>query len=1144
MTLSKLSKANALFLLVALIMGISNSSTAQCAYELVLSNSAGPGNGWYGNSIDVQIGANVTNYTSRYAKDTTIYLTVSTGDSITLSFIDTGQVPSIMSYELFDASAISLFSSGLNPVAGVNFDTVANCPPCPSPYSAALNSSDTAQLSISWATTGAASYHLEWGVQGFNPGTGTTSTVTGTNHTITGLFPNTCYDVYIQGDCNTSGNGMSTTAGPFTFCTKQRIIGSFPFVANFNSGKDEFGASGRFSSWELGIPKGSVITPSGNMDQAWVTNLKGNHNTTELSYLTSPRFDMSQLTGDILIKFSLNIDTEIDYDPDVAYLEVTYDGLNWHRVTDNGKTYNWYNNVGSQTWEGTLNSGWKYTSIIMDTIDGKSDVAFRFVFQSGVNHQLEGVGVDDFAVMPLTCSIPSNVSVTSPSATTATIVWTSVATHSNVEYGTPGFDVGSGTYIFNMSSGDSISGLLPGAMYEFYIQDSCGIGSSGLWIGPFRFTTRQNTVSSFPYSESFEADAGGWISGGARSSWECGVPSGAFISGTPHGAKAWVTDLDSAYMNDESSYLQSLIFDCSGMANDLNYSFAMSYSTEPNQDFVWVEYSFDGVNWTKLLNQGLANNWYNQSSNQTWDGSSGWTMRSNIITGSAGKSYVQIRHRLFSDAGWQLDGVGIDSVYADELLCSVSSAIRDSALTDSSVVIKWNSSGSHFNVEWGPQGFATGTGTGPLNTAHTTNTSLSITGLLPNTSYDVYIQDSCAQGNSGWRGPYTFRTLCSGFVGDHYSDPIVATGNFSFTGNISTCYSNAVSLRPSVEAVFEYTPSSGTTMATFSACGTVYDTYLYLIASDQTTVLTSNDDGCGYQSLITGYPVAPGQVYYVVLEAYDQTDAVGSFQFDITEINACPTPSGLTLIDSTCSSATLAWESTNAAAYTIEYGPAGFSLGNGTIVPTIDTSIVLNSLNGGTTYDVYVKGYCPPGAFSGLAGPLTITVPGSKAVGSLDSLNTGAQNAIAYFNALGSSGDSITWNFGDGTGTFTGNVISHTYIQSGTYDVILTAHSDCGTDSIIITVHVQLISIPELNPAHFHVYPNPTSGWITIELASAEGGIGQLQLHDAQGRLIEKIQLDSQLSNVKIDLSHLPKGLYVIRHISQSNSANRRVILR
>lgn len=87
--------------------------------------------------------------------------------------------------------------------------------------------------------------------------------------------------------------------------------------------------------------------------------------------------------------------------------------------------------------------------------------------------------------------------------------------------------------------------------------------------------------------------------------------------------------------------------------------------------------------------------------------------------------------------------------------CSLPEQITSTDNGTSGATIFWNNSGSGIsNVQWGEAGFALGTGTIESNI---TSDSLELTNLNGDFTYEIYIQDSCAGGNSIWVGPYVYQ---------------------------------------------------------------------------------------------------------------------------------------------------------------------------------------------------------------------------------------------------------------------------------------------------------------------------------------------------------------------------------------------------
>ena len=63
----------------------------------------------------------------------------------------------------------------------------------------------------------------------------------------------------------------------------------------------------------------------------------------------------------------------------------------------------------------------------------------------------------------------------------------------------------------------------------------------------------------------------------------------------------------------------------------------------------------------------------------------------------------------------------------------------------------------------------------------------------------------------------------------------------------------------------------------------------------------------------------------------------------------------------------------------------------------------------------------------------------------------------------------------------------------------------------------------------FKVYPNPADDYITIEYAIIDFSKGtKLRLSDMQGRTIKQIVLNNQIGKIKIDVTDLEKGIYVL----------------
>src|SRR6185312_12273600 len=105
------------------------------------------------------------------------------------------------------------------------------------------------------------------------------------------------------------------------------LVDSFPYLQNFEAGDGYWYSGGINNSWQYGIPASANIHKAASGTKAWKTNLAGNYNNNERSYLYSPCFDISAL-GHPMLSFSMAMKIENCGATlcDAAYMEYSYDG--------------------------------------------------------------------------------------------------------------------------------------------------------------------------------------------------------------------------------------------------------------------------------------------------------------------------------------------------------------------------------------------------------------------------------------------------------------------------------------------------------------------------------------------------------------------------------------------------------------------------------------------------------------------------------------------------------------------------------------------------------------------------------------------------------------------------------------------------
>jgi hypothetical protein len=183
------------------------------------------------------------------------------------------------------------------------------------------------------------------------------------------------------------------------------IISTFPYFEDFETwgGGWTVDTNSVNPSWEFGRPAGIVIDRAAGGKNAWVTNLEGEYNAGEVSYLLSPCLDFSELMEDPRLSFSLFFVSEPRFDQ--AWVEVSTDGgMTWEKVGAAGTGLNWYNDGERNVWSGdAADRGWQYAFHTLEGTAGSSDVRLRFALTSDNGLQFEGFGIDNvFISTPLT----------------------------------------------------------------------------------------------------------------------------------------------------------------------------------------------------------------------------------------------------------------------------------------------------------------------------------------------------------------------------------------------------------------------------------------------------------------------------------------------------------------------------------------------------------------------------------------------------------------------------------------------------------------------------------------------------------------------------------------------------------------------
>lgn len=186
-------------------------------------------------------------------------------------------------------------------------------------------------------------------------------------------------------------------------------VTAFPYREDFETANvSPWISGGANSSWALGTPQGLVITGAASGLMAWVTNLAGNYNASENSWVESQcGFDLSGMSNPA-VRMAIWWESELSWDG--ANLQASVDGGGaWTDVGVLGDPYNWYNDGtingspgGSQVgWtgrNGAGSNGWVPAVHALDGMAGAGNVSLRVAFGADTIIQDEGFGVDDIEI--------------------------------------------------------------------------------------------------------------------------------------------------------------------------------------------------------------------------------------------------------------------------------------------------------------------------------------------------------------------------------------------------------------------------------------------------------------------------------------------------------------------------------------------------------------------------------------------------------------------------------------------------------------------------------------------------------------------------------------------------------------------------
>ena len=367
---------------------------------------------------------------------------------------------------------------------------------CVAPTDLTVSNIGTDHATISW-TGNASSYNVEYGVAGFTPGTGTSSVLMTNSINLTNLTPNTNYTLMVTSDCGVYG---FSTVSTIDFATSMIPV-NLPYSTNFTDSTDAWalnnGSCNNF--WMIG--------EYNNGGALFVTNdtVNPGYNVLNTSVVSAEKLFTVGTDNSFYIGFDVQVGGESTWD----YLKVffapsesSYPASNTvptfaeYSYSQNAISFENYLNLTSYT-----SNPYKFNLTGGNTVHVEVEVnnpntdptststaKLVFVWKNDNNGGIQpGAIISNVSVTLNTCPIPSDLTVSSTSANTATINWSAGGEETNweLEYGAAGFTHGEGTIVPVSTLPEyTLTNLTIGEIYDVYVRAACDTNDKSPWFGP------------------------------------------------------------------------------------------------------------------------------------------------------------------------------------------------------------------------------------------------------------------------------------------------------------------------------------------------------------------------------------------------------------------------------------------------------------------------------------------------------------------------------------------------------------------------------------------------------------------------------------------------------------------------------------
>ena len=843
----------------------------------------------------------------------------------------------------------------------------------------------------------------------YNQSNWTTETgITSTTYFLSGLNPQTHYDVRVKANCGVSEStwktadfttgclaggdhlvGTGTTTNYYLpvnnfyrYTYSQQIF----LASEMNGPTDIQSISFQYAYSSPSTKKNSVNIYLGHTTQSVFTGTSNYVPLDSLTLVYSGNLNCTQGWN------TFNFNTVFHYNGTSNLVVAVDDNSNDY----DGSAYTFY--VHSA---GANRSLYYYSDSNNPSPSNPTSVSTSSSYSSGNRSNVKFGGPCDNTI---TCIAP-NMTVSAVDQTSATVIWAPGNTESvwNLEYKpaantlwTSVTGITGNTY--------TITGLTPSTHYDVRMQSDCGSEVSSWTTADFM--TDCGEITNLPYTDNFDSYGAG----------ESAYP-------TCWGKINTYTTAVRPYVN-ASGYSGAALYFYTGTSGTYNIAITPPFDANIDITNLQAVFMYKATNNTDRLIVGVMSSPTDASTFVPVDTVlpaspvSTWVEKTVYFHNYTGTGhYIAFKNEYTTAACYgYIDNLEIGNIPT----CPKPISLTATSVTSNSITLGWTdlSSASSWNIEYGQGSFTPGSGIGTVELA--TSNPYTITGLSPNTNYTFYVQADCGGGDlSYYSSAYTVSTACAALDSlpftENFDSHAGATSTSVSVNNLPSCWNNlntgsnsSYTGYPIIYSSSTYAHSGSNVLRFYSGTGTYGDEMAILPPIDENLYPINTLQVSFYaRALNTTYPFKlvvgvlsnpasmssftpidtltitstthalfeiplghfSGTGNYIGLLAPQPVSGMNYGYVDDIMVDlmpSCPKPTNLTASNITTTSLDLNWvENGTAGNWVVEYGLSGFTQGTGTAVQVQGTpGTTITGLSASTTYDFYVRADCSGGDVS------------------------------------------------------------------------------------------------------------------------------------------------------------------------------------